>query len=197
MPLPAARPRELLTRRTISCNGYLRDDGLMDVEGHLVDARGYDTRNDWRGAVNKGDPVHEMWVRLTIDDQLIIREAVASTEASPYPRCREPLPKLERLVGLNVVGGFKKQVRSRIGGTEGCTHVLALIEAMSNVAVHALAGKRRGEDRDSMLSTYGTRDGSTHPLVNTCHSYAADSPIVAKMWPAHYRSSGAASDTKD
>ncbi len=40
MPLPAARPRELLTRRTITCNGYLRDDGLLDVEGHLVDARG-------------------------------------------------------------------------------------------------------------------------------------------------------------
>jgi hypothetical protein len=90
-------------------------------------------------------------------------------------------------VGLNVVGGFKKQVRARIGGTEGCTHVLALIEAMSNVAVHALAGKRRGADRDSMLSTYGTREGSAHPLVNTCHSYAADSPIVAKMWPAQYR----------
>ena len=195
MPLPDARPRELLTRRSITCNGYLRDDGLMDVEGHLVDARGYDTRNDWRGAVAKGDPVHEMWVRLTIDDQLVIRAATAATDASPYPRCREPLSKLERLVGLSVAGGFKKHVRSRIGGTKGCTHVLALIEAMSNVAVHALAGKRRGQDRDSMLSTYGTRDGSTHPLVNTCHSYAADSPIVAKMWPAHYRPSSKPDET--
>ena len=187
MPLPSARPREFLTGRTITCNGYLRDDGLLDVEGHLVDARGYDMRNDWRGHVPKGQPAHEMWVRLTIDDQLVVREAVAATDHSPYPTCRDILPNVERLVGLSVTGGFKKQVRTRIGGTEGCTHVLALIDAMSNVAVHALAGKRRGQDRDTMLGTYGTREGKAHPLIDSCHSYAADSPIVAKIWPAFYR----------
>lgn len=187
MPLPAARPRELITGRTITCNGYLRDDGLLDVEGRLVDTRGYDTRNDWRGTVPTGQPVHEMWVRLTIDDQLVVRDAVAATDQSPYPMCREILPNLERLVGLRVTGGFKKQVRARIGGTSGCTHVLALIDAMSNVAVHALAGKRRDQGRDTMLGTYGTRSGAVHPLVGSCHSYAADSPIVAKLWPESYR----------
>ena len=191
MPLPEARPREVLTERTITCNGYLRDDGLVDVEGHLVDVRGYDTANDWRGAVPRGAPIHEMWVRLTLDDGLVIREAVAATDAAPYPRCREPLPKLERLVGLVIAGGFKKQARARIGGIEGCTHVLALIDAMSNVAVHALAGKRRDQGRDTMLGTYGTRAGSDHPLVGSCHSYAPDSPIVAKLWPASYRAKGA------
>ena len=187
MPLPSARPRENLTRRTVTCNGYVRDDGLLDVEGHLVDARGYDTQNDWRGEVAKGQPVHEMWVRLTIDDQLLVREAVAATVHSPYPTCREILPNLDRLVGLSVTGGFKKQVRAWIGGTDGCTHILALIDAMANVAVHALAGKRRDQGQDTMLGTYGTREGKEHPLIGSCHSYAADSPIVAKIWPAFFR----------
>jgi hypothetical protein len=187
MPLPSARPRELLTRRTMTCEGYLRDDGLVDVEGHLVDARGYDTRNDWRGEVPRGQPAHEMWVRLTVDDRLMVTEAVAATDHSPYPMCRDTLPNLARLVGLSVAGGFKKQVRARIGATEGCTHVLALIDAMSNVAIHAIAGKRRGQGRDTMLGTYGTREGATHPLIGSCHSYAPDSPVVAKLWPQHYR----------
>lgn len=187
MPLPAHCPRELLTGRTITCEGYLRDDGLIDVEGRLVDARGYETRNDWRGAVPKGQPVHEMWVRLTIDDQLIVQEAVAATDHAPYPMCREILPNLERLVGLSVTGGFKKQVRARIGGTAGCTHILALIDAISNVAVHAVAGKRRDLGRDRMLGTYGTRDGKVHPLIGSCHSYAPDSPIVARLWPEFFR----------
>jgi hypothetical protein len=186
MPLPAAEQRELLTGRTVTCQGYLRQDGLLDIEGHLVDARGYDTVNDWRGAVERGRPVHEMWVRFTIDDKLVIREAVAATDASPYPMCREILPNVRRLIGLSVSGGFKKQVRALIGGVEGCTHVLALIDAMSNVAIHAVAGKRRDLGRDTMLGSYGTREGSTHPLVGSCHSYAPHSPIVAKLWPAHY-----------
>ena len=42
MPLPPSVPRELLTRRTVTCEGYSRADGLMDIEGHLVDVRGYD-----------------------------------------------------------------------------------------------------------------------------------------------------------
>jgi len=42
MPLPSPRPRELLTGRTITCHGFLRDDGLIDIEGRLVDVRGYE-----------------------------------------------------------------------------------------------------------------------------------------------------------
>lgn len=188
MPLPESTRRELVTGRTIECRGFLRDDGLMDIEGRLIDVRGYDSVGAWRGEVPRGAPVHEMHVRLTIDDGLIIREVAAATDASPYPRCREPLVNLQRLVGLSVVGGFKKQVRVRIGGTEGCTHVLALIDAMSNVAVHALAGKRRNDGLQTMLGTYGTRTDGTHPLIGSCHSYSPDSPVVAQLWPNHYRS---------
>jgi hypothetical protein len=74
MPLPRSRARELVTSRKITAEGYLRDDGLMDIEGHLVDVRGYDLNNEWRGTVKQGDPAHEMWVRLTLDDALVIRE---------------------------------------------------------------------------------------------------------------------------
>jgi hypothetical protein len=194
MPPPPPRRRELLTARTMTANGYLRDDGLIDIEGHLVDVRGYDMFNDWRGNVPQGEPAHEMWVRLTIDDQLVVREVACSTDAAPYPSCRDVPPNVARLVGLGVTGGFKQQVRERIGGTEGCTHILALIDAMSPVAIHALAGKRRDQGRDAMLGTYGTRDSGRHPLVDTCHSYAADSEVVKRLWPESYRA-GAAADS--
>jgi hypothetical protein len=196
MPLPIPRIRELLTSRTITCNGYLRDDGLIDVEGHLVDTRAYDTANEWRGTVKSGEPAHEMWVRLTVDDGLVVREAACATDSAPYPTCKEITPNVSRLVGLEILGGFKKQVRERIGATQGCTHVLALIEAMSPVAVHALAGKRRELGQDAMLGTYGTRDPRRHPLVDTCHSYAADSEIVRRLWPESYRPYARARDDR-
>lgn len=187
MPLPTPSNREQLTNRTISCNGYLRADGLMDIEGRLVDVRGYDTPSEWRGAVRRGEPVHEMWLRLTINDDLVIQGVECATDASPHPTCRDVPQNLQRLLGLAVTGGFKKQVRERVGGTEGCTHILALIDVMSSVAVHALAGKRRDLGKEVMLGTYGTRDGQSHPLEDSCHAYAADGPVVKVMWPQFYR----------
>jgi hypothetical protein len=165
----------------------MREDGLLDIDGRLVDVRAYDMDSEWRGKVPKGEPAHEMWVRLTVDDDLVIRDVACSTDAAPYPSCRAVPPNLSRLVGLAVSGGFKKQVRQRIGGTEGCTHILALIEVMSSVAIHALAGKRRGDGRDIMLGTYGTRTAGQHPLVGTCLSYAEDSEVVLRLWPESYR----------
>lgn len=188
MPLPAPSPRELLTRRTITTEGHLRDDGLVDIEGHLTDVRGYDTGNEWRGQVQRGEPAHEMWVRFTVDDQLSIVAVECSTDAAPYPICREVPPNLQRLVGVSIAGGFKKEVRARVGGTEGCTHILALIDVMASVAVQAVAGKKRHQGREALLDTYGTRSGEGgRGLVGTCRSYAPESPIVKSLWPEAYR----------
>ena len=68
MPLSPAAPREPLHIRTISCIGYLREDGLWDIEGHLTDTKTYGFTNDHRGQVEAGNPVHDMWIRLTVDN---------------------------------------------------------------------------------------------------------------------------------
>ena len=41
MPLPVSDARSLLTRRSIVCEGYEREDGLLDVEGRLQDVNAY------------------------------------------------------------------------------------------------------------------------------------------------------------
>lgn len=183
MPLPAPMPRNLLTRRSIVTEGYLREDGMMEIEGHLVDVRGYDVFNEWRGLVTSGTPAHDIWVRLTVDASLIIVAATASMDATPHRTCSEIQRSVEKLAGLSIASGFKKQARARIGGTAGCTHILALIEAMAPVAVHALAGKRRGEGHGAALDTYVPRRDGSHPLIGSCHSYRPGSPIVRMLWP--------------
>jgi len=186
MPLPVSDARSLLTRRSIICEGYEREDGLLDVEGRLQDVNAYPIENEWRGEVAAGKSVHEMHLRLRIDTDLVIRHVDACIEAAPYPICREVLQPLQRLVGLKIAGGFKQQVRSLVGHTEGCTHVLTLIEALGTVAIRTLAGKsrRRGE---AVFNIFGSRDPKRPPLIDTCHSYAASSPIVKKLWPQYYR----------
>ena len=188
MPLPPAASRRPVTFRTVTCHGYEREDGLLDIEGHLVDTRGHETHNERSGAIPVGVPVHDMWVRLTVDDELIIRDAMSATDASPYMRCTEVTPNASRLVGLKISGGFKREMHARIGNAQGCTHIVALIEALATVAVQTLVGKQRDAHPDQRFAVFAARgEGSRPPLIDSCHTYSADSPVTRVLWPAHYR----------
>ncbi|MFN0316103.1 MAG: DUF2889 domain-containing protein, partial [Burkholderiales bacterium] len=59
MPLSAAVPRKPMHHRTIECRGYLRDDGLWDIEGHLIDTKTFDVVLPERGNVKPGEHFHD------------------------------------------------------------------------------------------------------------------------------------------
>ena len=185
MPLSAPGTRKLLTKRTIVCEGFEREDGLLDVEGRLQDINEYPIENPWRAFLAPGQPAHEMHVRLCIDDKLVIRAVEAHIEAAPYPFCQAVKPNLERLIGLRITEGFKQRARKLIGHTEGCTHVLTLIEALATVTIRALAGKVR-RNGSAVLAAFGARDPNRPPLIDTCYSHARSSPVVKWLYPEHY-----------
>ena len=65
--------RQLIHDRRVTCQGFLRDDGLWDIEGRLVDVKSYAFPNrDRGGEIPAGQPIHEMLIRLTLDDQYVI-----------------------------------------------------------------------------------------------------------------------------
>ena len=72
MPPPA--PRKHRHTRTISCEGYQREDGLWDIEARIVDTKPFAYREPFRGLREVGDPVHDMAVRLTIDNDMVVRD---------------------------------------------------------------------------------------------------------------------------
>ena len=77
MTLSPETERHLIHTRQVECRGYARNDGLWDIEGTLVDLKTYPFENSWRGLVEVGSPVHEMTIRITVDDRLNIIEAEA------------------------------------------------------------------------------------------------------------------------
>ena len=105
MPLSAPQAREHIHTRDITCTGYRRDDGLWDIEGHLTDTKTYAFSNDERGEVPPGVPVHEMWIRLTVNDTLEIKDVEAATDYSPFALCRDVTPNFQRLIGLRIGAG--------------------------------------------------------------------------------------------
>jgi len=177
LPIPAA-PRERLHARQIRIEGYRRDDGLWDIEGHLTDVKDHEVQLA-SGPREAGQPIHEMWLRLTVDATLTIRDACAATDAMPYQgSCDTITPVYRQLIGLRIAPGFTKKVRELFGGVHGCTHITELIGTVATGAYQTLVGQLpMPEDRKPFQ-------------LDGCHALDTTGPVVARFYPRWYRGEG-------
>jgi hypothetical protein len=163
--------RELLHTRAVEIRGYRREDGLYDVEGHLVDTKPKDFQLA-SGVRPAGQPVHDMWLRITVDAQLNIVDAAAAMDGMPFvEHCGAIVPAYRKLVGLAIRPGYNNRVKELLGGIRGCTHVTELAGSIATAAFQTLAGQV-------------TQDPSKKPFqVDRCHALEASGPAVAKFYP--------------
>lgn len=200
MPLSAPAQRAHLHARTLTCNGFLRDDGLWEVEGRIVDHRTYAFDNEWRGRVEPDTPLHEMWIRLTLDDSMTITAIETATDQSPFAICPDVLPNFQRLVGIRIGPGFARSMREAVGGKEGCTHIVDMLSQVATVAIqtkvttHArrMRSRQRGESEapstDPSRSPWAeeTGRGGRPPVIDTCCAWASDGGVVRRLLPEHF-----------
>src|ERR1700749_4484686 len=73
MPLSQPAERERMHTRAIEINGYRRVDGCYDIEAHLTDRKTFGQPIAARGYIEPEEPIHDMWLRLTLDEQMQIR----------------------------------------------------------------------------------------------------------------------------
>jgi hypothetical protein len=170
MPLKRSAPRKLLHLRDIALRGYEREDGLFDIESHLTDTKTYSLGTPERPGFAAGEPVHNMWLRLTIAPDFEIRAVETEMEGTPYDYCRGAGPNMQRIVGLRIGKGFIKEAMARLGGAEGCTHLRELLQPISTVAFQTI---NRGAPKVK------TEGGAPDPRMNnSCYSYSDGSPVM-------------------
>jgi hypothetical protein len=176
LPVPEVE-RELLHTRRIRYEGYRRADGLWDIEGHLTDIKNHDCALK-TGVRRAGQPVHSMWLRLTIDRALNVVDAEASADAVPYPGgCEKIAPVYRQLIGLNLARQFRKKARELLGGVRGCTHLTEMLSGMPTAAIQSFAGEMK-EEQD---------DGSRPFQLDQCHALETTTETVRKWYPKWYR----------
>ena len=176
MPLSPAASRKRLHERIARYEGFARDDGLFDVEAHLTDVKDHD-HTLLTGLRRAGEPAHDMWVRLTIDAEFTIHAIEARMEAVPYPGgCNRIEDAYRKLVGANLLRGFRKTLQERFGGTLGCTHVTELLGYLPTAAVQMFAGLKKRED-----------EGDQKPFqLDRCHALETTSDVVRQYYPKWY-----------
>ena len=177
MPLPPSpNPRQRLHLRSIAYEGFMRADGLFDIDAHLVDAKDHDFELT-SGMRPAREAVHDMWARVTIDRAFVICGIEVRTDAMPYPdACNRVEPGYSRLIGASLVQGFRKRLHDDMGGVRGCTHITELLGALPTAAVQMFAGLQR-ED---------TGDGKPFQLDH-CHALETTTDTVRTYYPKWYR----------
>ena len=177
LPQPVAR--EPLCTRSIVCRSFRREDGLIDIDGRFIDTRPFDYESPFRGTCQAGSALHQMQLRLTVDRSRQICAVASAMPNTPYETCPEVNPNFQQLVGLSLAKGFRKALRERLGGVAGCTHVLALLDTMAAAAVQSFASNNHAPRQPGQPAP--VRIFKLDALIDTCHSYRANGPVVAKL----------------
>ncbi len=173
--LSTPTPRTLLHTREITFQGYSREDGLWDIEGHLKD---YKTDRFVTGirTWNPGEAFHDMWVRVTLDDQMTIKDIEVAMISHPHPECPEVIPPMDSLIGARIGKGWRKTIEANLGGIKGCTHLRELLASLATAAFQAIPG-----------ALYDPENNKPPLYLGTCKSWDFDGPVVMRVFPQFYQ----------
>jgi hypothetical protein len=158
--------------RAIVTQGFRREDGLWDIEGSLIDTKAYAFPNSWRGRIEPGVPIHEMLVRLTVDDSLTVVAIECATDHSPYAICNAIMPNFQRLVGERIGPGWRRRVRALVGGAEGCAHHFELLCLLATVAFQTTVPLRQRPENAAAGAGF---------LINSCHVWREDGELAKEF----------------
>jgi hypothetical protein len=177
--MPLSTPtvsRQRLHERRVSYEGFQRGDGLFDIDARIEDVKDHDFAL-LTGTRPAGEPIHEMQVRVTIDRRFNIHAVEARTDRMPYPGvCDRIGPAYSKLVGANLVSGFRKRLHDVMGGVHGCTHLTELLGYLPTAAVQMFAGLQREDD------------GSQKPFqLDRCHALETTTETVRAFYPKWYK----------
>jgi hypothetical protein len=183
VPLSEPVARKPMHTRQIVLHGYQRTDGLFDIEVQLTDTKPYGFANEDRGFIEAGQPLHGMFMRMTVDEDLLITGFEAVTDHAPYTVCPQAADNFSALVGIRIKRGFVRAAAERVGGTHGCTHLRELLQQMATTAFQTTYPVRAKRARPA---SDATRSAAPPALLNSCLAYSSNSPVIQRRWPEHY-----------
>lgn len=180
--MSADADREEIHHRQVDLRFYKRNDGLYEVEGRLIDTKSHPFRRQLTDAdLPPGTALHDIFVRMVIDENMLVHDVQARMQATPFAVCVGASETLRPLRGLSIGSGWNKRVRELLGGAASCTHIMELLGPMATTAFQGLAPQRLA--RINAQGNESERAGK----VNSCYAYSEQRDVVARLWPHLHR----------
>ncbi len=169
-------PRALAHQRRVTFEGYRRDDGLWDIEGHLLDSKPMPFEVPGEKAWAPHEPIHNMSIRLTIDDQLVIQEIHVAMHDVPHGECPQAAPPMQKMVGAKLGAGWRKAIEAHLGNAKGCAHLRELLFNMATAAFQ------------TVTSTFQVTDpNQPPPQLGRCVAWNFDTALVSRRYPMFFQ----------
>ncbi len=167
-------------RRAIEVQVFTRGDGLWEVDATLRDTKTRDT--PVAGGIRAaGDPVHDMTLRLVVNEKMDILEAGSATRGMPYPGlCDQHGDAYRALVGLNLMQNFRQGVRERVGGAKACTHITEMAAVLPTAVVQGFVGE--------VFDPRASGPEAAQPFqIDRCHALKSSGEAVRLHYPQWFR----------
>lgn len=169
--------------RTITMATYPAGPDRVVVEGRLVDRRLKDYYLVTGEKRSAGD-IHHMVVRLLVETTgFIIQDVEVELVAVPRDECAVVGSSLGVIKGEKITKGFSNRMKSLLGGTKGCSHLMTLVIAMGPAALQGIFSSRAQKPMDlhAMLADPKRTDFFMKTLLNTCTVWREDGPAIARL----------------
>ncbi len=175
MSLPPAQPRSPEHLRQVVYNGYRREDGLWDIEAHLRDTKHVPFEVPGEISWAPHEPIHDMEIRLTVDQQLVIREIAVAMNHVPHDDCPQTQAPMQKLVGYTLGAGWRRAIDEHLGNVKGCTHLRELLFNMATAAFQTVSASFAGDA------------SKPPPHLGRCLSWGFDTPLVERRFPMFFQ----------
>ena len=168
--------RTALHRRQIDAEGFLREDGLWDIEVALRDSKAYEMRLPSR-AIPVGDYLHRMKLIVTVDTRLVIQDIRTEMQDTPYSDCGAAGLRYESLIGLQIKKGWLDEAKQMLGRTASCTHLTELLPVAATAAIQTIRGYKINQD-----TNYESIRSSQDQMMDSCYGYRKGGEAHQIFW---------------
>lgn len=163
--------------RRVEYRGYLREDGLWDIEGELHDSKPHAFEVKGEGSWEADEPVHHMHIRVTLDTAMVVRAIEAVMDSHPHGICPQAEAPMQRMVGVRMGGGWRQAIERHLGNIQGCTHLRELLYNMATAAFQTMVE----------VSFAAPGDGRPPPHLGKCLAWDFDGTVTEKVYPMFFR----------
>jgi len=142
----------------------------------MRDTKTYDIRVVGERVRPAGQPIHHLAIRMTLDKSLVVQDIVVAMDGTPHEPCSQAQTSLQAMVGVQVGGGWRKNIEQRVGGVQGCTHLRELLFNMATVTFQTV------HPGEAVLAF-----DKPPAYLGQCMPWDTRGPLVQRLMPKFYQ----------
>ncbi|MPM65965.1 hypothetical protein SDC9_112869 [bioreactor metagenome] len=118
-----------------------------------------------------------MFLRVTINTDMVVQSIESAMDAHPLGGCPEALAALQKMVGCSMARGWRKSIQEHLGGVASCTRIRELLFNLATAAFQ------------SVPAAFSSVADEPPRHLNQCTGWDFNGPGVKEYFPQFYRRS--------